>query len=102
MVYGTFILLLMLIPNPLLGRLCFLFIGGVIGAGGDSLSRGGTQEAADCRGEGGRRSKLIPLEPNPPLPMESFPVEISGRKIHKRDAKAFRNVAGKLIHVLNI
>jgi solute:Na+ symporter, SSS family len=37
MVYGVFILLLMLIPNPLLGRMCFLFVGGVITVVGTSL-----------------------------------------------------------------
>lgn len=39
MVYGAFILLLMLIPNPLIGRLCFLFVGGIIGAVGTVLYR---------------------------------------------------------------
>lgn len=34
MVYGAFILLLMLIPNPLFGRLAFLFVGGIIGTVG--------------------------------------------------------------------
>jgi Na+/proline symporter len=34
MTYGGFILLLMLIPNPIGGRLCFLFCGGTIGAMG--------------------------------------------------------------------
>jgi hypothetical protein len=37
MVYGAFILLLMLIPNGLGGRRCFLFVGGVIGAAGAVL-----------------------------------------------------------------
>ncbi len=34
LVYGAFILLLMLIPNAPGGRLCFLFVGGTIGAAG--------------------------------------------------------------------
>ena len=34
LIYGAFILLLMLIPNGLGGRLCFLFVGGVIGGAG--------------------------------------------------------------------
>lgn len=38
-VYGAFILLLMLIPNPPVGRLCFLFVGGVIAAVGVILLR---------------------------------------------------------------
>lgn len=33
-VYGLFIILLMLIPNPMIGRFCFLFVGGIILAGG--------------------------------------------------------------------
>ncbi|MBL9189829.1 MAG: hypothetical protein JNK23_20275 [Opitutaceae bacterium] len=37
MVYGAFVLLLMLIPNGLVGRLCFLFVGGVIGGSGAVL-----------------------------------------------------------------
>jgi Na+/proline symporter len=37
MVYGAFILLLMLIPNPFIGRLCFLFVGGIIGIVGAVL-----------------------------------------------------------------
>jgi SSS family solute:Na+ symporter len=37
MVYGAFILLLMAIPNGLGGRLCFLFVGGVIGIAGAAL-----------------------------------------------------------------
>ncbi|PTY04988.1 hypothetical protein DB347_20070 [Opitutaceae bacterium EW11] len=39
MVYGGFILLLMAIPNGLVGRLCFLFVGGVIGGTGLVLGR---------------------------------------------------------------
>ncbi|PTX95805.1 hypothetical protein [Opitutus sp. ER46] len=39
MVYGGFILLLMLIPNPVVGRLCFLFVGTVIGSVGVVLHR---------------------------------------------------------------
>lgn len=34
MVYGAFILLLIAIPNPPIGRLCFLFVGAIIGAVG--------------------------------------------------------------------
>ena len=37
MIYGAFILLLILIPNGLGGRLCFLFVGGVIGVAGAVL-----------------------------------------------------------------
>ena len=37
MVYGAFILLLIAIPNPPIGRLCFLFVGGVIGVVGAVL-----------------------------------------------------------------
>ena len=37
LVYGVFILLLMLIPNTMQGRLCFLFCGGVITAAGAML-----------------------------------------------------------------
>lgn len=37
--YGGFVLLLTLIPNPLLGRACFLFIGGAIGGIGLLLLR---------------------------------------------------------------
>jgi solute:Na+ symporter, SSS family len=39
MIYGAFILLLMLIPNGLGGRLCFLFVGGIIGTAGIVLHR---------------------------------------------------------------
>lgn len=39
LVYGGFILLLMLIPNSLVGRLCFLFCGGMIFAAGAVLHR---------------------------------------------------------------
>lgn len=38
-VYGGFILLLMAIPNPWIGRLCFLFVGGIIGGVGLALHR---------------------------------------------------------------
>jgi SSS family solute:Na+ symporter len=38
-VYGAFVLLLMLIPNPVVGRLCFLFVGAVIGGAGVVLNR---------------------------------------------------------------
>jgi solute:Na+ symporter, SSS family len=37
LIYGAFILLLMLIPNGVGGRLCFLFVGGIIGAAGAVL-----------------------------------------------------------------
>ena len=37
MVYGAFVLLLMLIPNGIMGRLCFLFVGGIMGLGGAVL-----------------------------------------------------------------
>jgi Na+/proline symporter len=37
-VYGGFILLLMFIPNGIVGRLCFLFVGGVMGGAGVVLS----------------------------------------------------------------
>jgi len=37
MAYGGFIFLLFLIPNPLVGRLCFMFIGGIIGGIGTLL-----------------------------------------------------------------
>lgn len=39
MVYGAFILLLIAIPNPPIGRFCFLFVGGVIGGAGVALDR---------------------------------------------------------------
>lgn len=39
LIYGGFILLLMFIPNSLGGRLCFLFVGGIIGAAGVVLHR---------------------------------------------------------------
>jgi solute:Na+ symporter, SSS family len=39
MVYGAFVLLLMLVPNGLMGRLCFLFVGGTIGGAGAVLYR---------------------------------------------------------------
>lgn len=39
MVYGAFVLLLMLIPNETSGRLCFLFVGAVIGGAGVILHR---------------------------------------------------------------
>jgi solute:Na+ symporter, SSS family len=46
MFYGGFILLLMLIPNPLQGRLCFLFCGGAIsGLGGVLMSRARSSSA---------------------------------------------------------
>jgi len=38
-VYGAFILLLMLIPNSMRGRICFLFVGGVITVSGMLLYR---------------------------------------------------------------
>ncbi len=41
LVYGGFILLLMLIPNSLTGRLCFLFCGGAIFIAGALLHRAG-------------------------------------------------------------
>jgi SSS family solute:Na+ symporter len=41
MVYGGFILLLVLIPNPLAGRLCFVFCGGAMFAAGALLYRSG-------------------------------------------------------------
>ena len=37
--YGGFVLTLILIPNPLVGRACFLFIGGAIGGIGALLLR---------------------------------------------------------------
>ena len=43
LVYGGFILLLMLIPNPWSGRLCFLFCGGVIATAGALIVRRGRQ-----------------------------------------------------------
>lgn len=43
-VYGAFILLLMLIPNSPTGRLCFLFVGGFMGAAGLILSRVATRK----------------------------------------------------------
>ncbi|MBI2512104.1 MAG: transporter [Opitutae bacterium] len=46
LVYGAFILLLMLIPNSLTGRLCFLFCGGMIFAAGAVLHRIGRTRAA--------------------------------------------------------
>jgi Na+/proline symporter len=39
LVYGLFILLLMAIPNPFFGRLCFLFCGGMIAGAGGLLLR---------------------------------------------------------------
>jgi Na+/proline symporter len=39
LVYGLFILLLMAIPNPFFGRLCFLFCGGLIAGAGGLLLR---------------------------------------------------------------
>ena len=36
-VYGGFILLMTLIPNPPIGRACFVFVGGVIGGAGFAL-----------------------------------------------------------------
>lgn len=39
MVYGAFIVLLTLIPNPLIGRLSFVFVGGVLGGTGVVLYR---------------------------------------------------------------
>ncbi len=44
MVYGAFILLLMLIPNPPIGRLCFLFVGVFMGVAGVILSYIGTKK----------------------------------------------------------
>jgi hypothetical protein len=44
--YGGFILLLMLIPNPLIGRLAFLFVGGTIGGIGLWLLRQSRKKAA--------------------------------------------------------
>lgn len=46
LVYGGFILALMLIPNPLLGRMCFLFCGGTIFAAGAILFRAGKERGA--------------------------------------------------------
>ncbi len=37
LVYGTFIVALMLIPNPFVGRLCFVFVGGALIVGGAIL-----------------------------------------------------------------
>jgi Na+/proline symporter len=44
--YGGFILLLMLIPNPPIGRLAFLFVGGAIGGIGLWLLHQGRKKAA--------------------------------------------------------
>ena len=44
--YGGFILLLILIPNPPIGRLAFLFVGGTIGGIGLWLLRQGRKKAA--------------------------------------------------------
>ncbi len=44
--YGAFVTLLTLIPNPLLGRACFLFIGGAIGGIGWLLLRTAKRRAA--------------------------------------------------------
>jgi len=46
LVYGGFILLLMLIPNSLPGRLCFLFCGGAIFGAGGLLYRAGRARPA--------------------------------------------------------
>ncbi|HYD85288.1 MAG TPA: hypothetical protein VEA63_14580 [Opitutus sp.] len=43
LVYGGFILALMLIPNPLIGRLCFLFCGGTIFLAGAILFKAGKE-----------------------------------------------------------
>jgi hypothetical protein len=43
LIYGSFMLLLMLIPNPLKGRLCFLFCGGCMFGVGALLYRAGTK-----------------------------------------------------------
>lgn len=44
-VYGGFVLLLMLVPNPLVGRLAFLFCGGVIAGVGGLLYRASKRKA---------------------------------------------------------
>ncbi len=44
--YGGFVALLVLIPNPLLGRACFIFIGGAIGGIGALLLRAARRHEA--------------------------------------------------------
>ena len=51
MVYGGFVLLLMLIPNEFIGRLCFLFVGGVIGGAGVVLYRVARRKSRQQRAE---------------------------------------------------
>ncbi len=53
MIYGAFVLLLMLVPNGLGGRLCFLFVGGVIGLAGAVLYAVANQKRGAERREAG-------------------------------------------------
>ena len=61
MVYGAFILLLMFIPNPPIGRLCFLFVGGVIGAVGVALYVVANRKRARMRA--GQVAPAVPATP---------------------------------------
>lgn len=49
-VYGAFVLLLVLIPNGIVGRLCFVFVGGVIGGAGVVLHRIARRKARLAQG----------------------------------------------------
>ena len=51
LVYGAFVLLLIVIPNPLEGRACFLFCGGIIFTAGLILRRLGQRGVAVSVGE---------------------------------------------------
>jgi len=54
MIYGGFICLLILIPNPLGGRIAFLFTGGFLVLIGVLLKRGGNKSKADEAAAAGR------------------------------------------------
>jgi Na+/proline symporter len=64
LVYGAFVLLLMLIPNTAQGRLCFTFCGGAIFVTGAVLSRLAwkLRQAAPAEGQGKEGLDAIPVQ----------------------------------------
>lgn len=68
LVYGSFVLLLVLIPNPPAGRLCFAFCGGAIvvtGAVLSALARRSRRSTGMTPGNGGRLLHVRPIAPSP-------------------------------------
>jgi SSS family solute:Na+ symporter len=66
LIYGAFVLLLVLIPNHLTGRLCFVFCGGAIFGMGGILTLMARREE--------RRLAAGPEIPSPPSTTASTPV----------------------------